>query len=153
MKADDQTDECLLKNLNYRLYFVIFIFYFMVYWLKKFSNILLLSCFRFIHDLVDEVYFRKKPETVFNNILHLMEHVVFIFGLWEEEEGLKQIYEFLNKFSGAHWHYILDSWKMQLFRLHMKTVKIEFENSCQEIRRSQRIRIPARKFLTWMQYI
>uniref|UniRef100_A0A2S2NAR2 Uncharacterized protein n=1 Tax=Schizaphis graminum TaxID=13262 RepID=A0A2S2NAR2_SCHGA len=80
----------------------------------------------FVHDLVDKNYFKNNPKAVLFSVIQLLEHVVIIFDLYEEEEELYKMYNFLNaavKPTGLSDSLrlinILDQWRLRLFRLHV----------------------------------
>jgi len=82
--------------------------------------------FRFVQDLVDKDYFQKRPRKVLFSVVQLLEHVVFIFDLYKEEEKLHNMYNFLNaaiKPSGLSDSMklvnILDQWRLRLFRVYV----------------------------------
>lgn len=82
--------------------------------------------------MVNNDYFEKRPESVFNNVLQLLEHVVFIFDLYKDEE-LENMHTFLNTIlikrgimsTSFQFIHILDQWKMQLFRIHIEYMRSE----------------------------
>lgn len=49
----------------------------------------------FVQDLVDKSYFNKK-KNILCCVIQLLEHVVFVFDLYQEEKKLEEMYEFLN---------------------------------------------------------
>ncbi|XP_015373738.1 PREDICTED: uncharacterized protein LOC107168745 [Diuraphis noxia] len=80
----------------------------------------------FVQDLVDKNYFKKSPKKVLFSVVQLLEHVVFIFDLYKEEEKLQDMYNFLNaaiKPSGLSDSMklinILDQWRLRLFRFYV----------------------------------
>ncbi|XP_026805075.1 uncharacterized protein LOC113548408 [Rhopalosiphum maidis] len=80
----------------------------------------------FVQDLVDKNYFKNNPKTVLFSVIQLLEHVVIIFDLYQEEEELYKMYNFLNaavKPTGLtdslRLINILDQWRLRLFRLHV----------------------------------
>lgn len=80
--------------------------------------------FRFVQDLVDKNYFKNNPKKVLFSVIQLLEHVVFVFDLYSEEEKLHTMYNFLNaavKPSGLldsmKLINVLDQWRLRLFRL------------------------------------
>ncbi|XP_026818923.1 uncharacterized protein LOC113557546, partial [Rhopalosiphum maidis] len=79
----------------------------------------------FVQDLVDNNYFKTNPKKV-SSVIKLLEHVVIIFDLYEEEEKLNNMYNFLNatvKRNGLSDSLklinILDQWRLRLFRIHV----------------------------------
>lgn len=79
-----------------------------------------------MQDLVDKNYFNKNPKKVLYSVIQLLEHVVIVFDLYEEEEKLNSMYNFLNaavKPTGLSDSLklvnILDQWRLRLFRLHV----------------------------------
>lgn len=82
--------------------------------------------FRFVQDLVDKNYFKNNPKKVLFSVIQLLEHAVFIFDLYSEEEKLNTMYNFLNaavKPSGLSDSMklinVLDQWRLRLFRLYV----------------------------------
>jgi len=82
--------------------------------------------FRFVQDLVDKNYFKNNPKTVLFSVIQLLEHVVIIFDLYQEEEELYKMYDFLNAavkptgvIDSLRLINILDQWRLRLFRLHV----------------------------------
>ncbi|XP_060878120.1 uncharacterized protein LOC132950616 [Metopolophium dirhodum] len=80
----------------------------------------------FVQDLVDKNYFKNNPKKVLFSVIQLLEHVVFIFDLYSEEEKLDTMYNFLNaavKPSGLSDSMklinVLDQWRLRLFRLYV----------------------------------
>lgn len=81
--------------------------------------------FRFVQDLVDKNYFKINPEKVLSSVVQLLEHVVFIFDLYKEEEKLRDMYDFLYaainpKKMSVHSNRlinVLDQWRLRLFRI------------------------------------
>lgn len=81
--------------------------------------------FRFVQDLVDTNYFKINPEKVLSSVVQLLEHVVFIFDLYKEEEKLRDMYDFL--YAAIHPKQmsdnsnrlinVLDQWRLRLFRI------------------------------------
>jgi hypothetical protein len=81
--------------------------------------------FRFVQDLVDNNYFKKNPKKV-SSVIKLLEHVVIVFDLYEEEEKLNNMYNFLNAAvkrnrlsDSQRLINILDQWRLRLFRIHV----------------------------------
>lgn len=82
--------------------------------------------------MINDDYFEKKPENEFNNVLQLLEHIVFVFDLYEDEE-LEKMHAFLNTIlkqrgmmsKSFRYIYIIDQWKMQLFRKHIENMRSE----------------------------
>ncbi|CAI6345314.1 unnamed protein product [Macrosiphum euphorbiae] len=80
----------------------------------------------FVQDLVDKNYFKNNPKKVLFSVIQLLEHAVFIFDLYSEEEKLDTMYNFLNaavKPSGLSDSMklinVLDQWRLRLFRLYV----------------------------------
>ncbi|XP_060854125.1 uncharacterized protein LOC132931987 [Rhopalosiphum padi] len=80
----------------------------------------------FVQDLVDKNYFKNNPKTVLFSVIQLLEHVVIIFDLYQEEEELYKMYDFLNAavkptglIDSLRLINILDQWRLRLFRLHV----------------------------------
>lgn len=77
---------------------------------------------------MDKNYFNQNPNKVFKHVVQLLEHVVVAFDLYKEEQKLSDMYDFLYniiiKLTGLSKSQnllsILDHWKLQLFRLHVK---------------------------------
>ncbi|XP_016658041.1 uncharacterized protein LOC107883100 [Acyrthosiphon pisum] len=77
----------------------------------------------FVQDLVEMNYFEKNPKKVLSSVVQLLEHVVFVFDLYQEDEKLHTMYNFLNasiKRSGISDSMrlvnIIDQWRLRLFR-------------------------------------
>jgi len=82
--------------------------------------------FRFVQDLVDKNYFKKSPKKILFSVVQLLEHVVFIFNLYQKEEKLQDMYNFLYaviKPSGLSDSMklinIIDQWRLRLFRFYV----------------------------------
>lgn len=82
--------------------------------------------FRFVQDLVDKNYFKKNPKKILFSVVQLLEHVVIIFNLYQEEEKLQDMYNFLYaviKPSGLSDSMklinIIDQWRLRLFRFYV----------------------------------
>ncbi|XP_025195249.1 uncharacterized protein LOC112594595 isoform X2 [Melanaphis sacchari] len=80
----------------------------------------------FVQDFVDKNYFNKNPKKVLFSVIQLLEHVVVILDLYEEEEKLHKMYNFLNAAlkptglsNSLKFINILDQWRLRLFRLHV----------------------------------
>ncbi|VVC34833.1 Hypothetical protein CINCED_3A013951 [Cinara cedri] len=85
----------------------------------------------FIQDLVDTNYLKQIPKSELELIFRLLEHVVFIFNLYKDEDKLRDMFEFLHgiirpknglieQFPGSlKLLNIIDQWRLQLFRLHV----------------------------------
>lgn len=92
-------------------------------------NNIILNTFRFVQDVVDQIYFKQNPEVI-ESVVKLLEHVVITFDLYQDEEKLNYMYELLNKnakrFASSNYFRILNTleqWQLRLFRLHMNRHK------------------------------
>jgi len=91
--------------------------------------------FRFVQDLVDKNYFNKNKK-ILCCVIQLLEHVVFIFDLYQEEKKLEEMYEFLNaavKPTGLSDSLklvnILDQWRLRLTRLQFNRNLVLIQNN------------------------
>lgn len=81
---------------------------------------------------MDRNYF-KQNQKVLSHIIELLEHVVIVFDLYQDEEKLNDMYNFLysiakpSKLLDSHKLVnILDQWRLKLFRMHItrKTIVV-----------------------------
>ncbi|CAI6371533.1 unnamed protein product [Macrosiphum euphorbiae] len=78
----------------------------------------------FVQDLLEMNYFKENPNKVLSSVVQLLEHVVFVFDLYQEDKKMHSMYNFLNsaiKHSGISDSIklvnIIDQWRLRLFRL------------------------------------
>ncbi|XP_050522515.1 uncharacterized protein LOC126895077 [Daktulosphaira vitifoliae] len=85
----------------------------------------------FVQDMVNKEYFTKHPMKLLQYVVDLLEHIVIVFDLYQDEEKLNSMYNFL--YAAARPSGItqslkivntLDQWRLRLFRLHVNRKKI-----------------------------
>lgn len=76
-------------------------------------------------------YFHKKPHVILHRVINLLDHVVVTFDLYQDEEKLDCMYNFLYAvirpsgiLESMHLINIIDKWKMHLFKLHITRIKL-----------------------------
>lgn len=129
----------MTKGVNYFSYY----YYFCVYYVFVDTQQIILKCtnincdyfiFRFVQDLVNKDYFKQKPIKVLYRVIRLLEHIVVVFNLYNNEQKLKDMYDFLSSIvkpkglSDTHkFIHILDQWNLRLFRLHINRKKVQIK--------------------------
>lgn len=75
---------------------------------------------------MDRKYFKENPNSVLHHIIRLLEHVVIVFDLYQDEQKLNDMYNFLSVATrplgmegSLRLIGILDQWRLKLFRLYV----------------------------------
>lgn len=76
-------------------------------------------------------FFNSRPKRLLYRLIRLLEHVVIIFDLYQDEEKLSQMYDFLSGMAkptglsdSTKLVNILDQWRLQLYRLHVNRINM-----------------------------
>jgi len=76
--------------------------------------------------LVNEDYFKQSSKQILYIVIRLLEHIVVIFDLYQDEDKLNKMYDFLyyfakptNLLDSRELMSVIEQWRMKLFRLHV----------------------------------